>query len=267
MAQDERQAHRLIMHPILFQVGGITIYAYGVFIAAAFAGGALLAALRARAEGIPFDVVVDVFFYSVLSGIIGARGLFVLIDFDRYWKHPVDILKMWEGGLVFFGGLVLAAVVCLVYLWRRRLSVWKVADLFSPSIALGLVFARVGCFLAGCCYGRPTALPWGVTFSDPDSLGPLHVCIHPTQLYEAAGGVLLFCYLLWLAGRKRFDGQIFWSLLLLYSAGRFLVEFVRDDERGVVLGGLLSTSQGIGAGLALLSLFMLFYLKGRKEGI
>jgi phosphatidylglycerol:prolipoprotein diacylglycerol transferase len=223
-----RGAEGLIMHPILFQLGGITIYAYGVFIAAAFVGGAFLAALRARAEDIPFDVVVDVFFYSVLSGIIGARGLFVLIDFDRYWKHPADVFKMWEGGLV---------------------------------------FARVGCFLAGCCYGRPTALPWGVTFTDPDSLGPLHVCIHPTQIYEAAGGLLLFCFLLRLAGRKRFDGQIFWNLLLLYSAGRFLVEFVRDDERGGVLGGLLSTSQGIGAGLALLSLFMLFYLKGRKEGI
>ena len=248
------------MCPILFRLGGLTVYAYGFFLATGFILGLALAVLKARRAGIPFERVVDLFFLTVLSGIVGARGLFVLINFNLFREDPLAIFKLWEGGLVFYGGLVLAAVVAIVYLRIRRLPVWKLADMFSPPVSLGLFFGRIGCFFAGCCYGQETSLPWGVIFRDGRSLAPLHVPLHPTQLLDAVNGLGIFFFLLWWEKRKRFDGQVFWLFLLLYSCGRFLVESLRGDPRGFVLGGLLSTSQGLGVLLAAGALFMLFYL-------
>ncbi len=249
------------MHPILFRIGGFTVYAYGFFLTLGFVLGALLAARKAQKEGIPFERVVDLFFYTILSAIIGSRVLFVLINFDVYRTNPLQIFKIWEGGLVFYGGLLLAVGVSIGYLRWHRLPIWKMADLFSPFIALGLFFGRVGCFFAGCCYGKETSLPWGITFTDPNSLARLNVPLHPTQLYDAANGLAIFFFLNWMERRKTFDGQILWLFLFLYSTTRFFIEMLRDDPRGFLFQDLLSTSQGIGVFLAILSLFMLFYLK------
>ena len=249
------------MYPVLFHVGNFKIYAYGFFIALGFLVGFILAALNARKGGVPFERVVDLFFYSVLSAIIGSRLLFVLIDFDTYRGNLLRILKIWEGGLVFYGGLILAIVVSIGYMRWHRLPVWKLADLFSPPIALGLFFGRIGCFFAGCCYGKETSLPWGIIFTDPNSLARLNAPLHPTQLYEAAGGLAIFFFLNWKAKRKTFDGQIFWLFLFLYSVLRFFIEMVRGDPRGFAFQNLLSTSQGIGILLAITSFFMLFYSK------
>ncbi len=249
------------MYPILFQFGSFKIYAYGFFIAAGFIVGLVLATLRARREGIPFGNVVDLFFYTLLSAFLGSRILFVLINFDDYRQNPLQIFKLWEGGLVFYGGLIPAAVVALLYMRRHRLPIWKLADLISPLIALGLFFGRIGCFLAGCCYGKETSLPWGVVFKNPESLARLNVPLHPTQLYDAANGLAIFLFLNWMEKRKTFDGQIFWLFLFLYSITRFLIEMVRGDPRGFLFGGLLSTSQAVGIVLAIFSLFMLFYMK------
>lgn len=252
------------MFPILFRIGNLTVYAYGFFIAIGFVLGFILAIRRSREEGISFERVVDLLFCVVLSAVIGARILFVLINFEYYRNHPLQILSLWEGGLVFYGGLLLATVVSIVYLRWSRLPVWKTADLFSPSIALGLFFGRIGCFFAGCCYGKETSLAWGMTFTDPNSLARLHFSLHPTQLYEALGSLSLFLFLNWERRHRTFEGQIFWLFLLLYSVLRFIIEFLRDDPRGFFFGGVLSTSQGIGIFLALTSLFMLFYLKRRQ---
>lgn len=252
------------MHPILFRLGSFNIYAYGVFIAVAFIAGSLLAAKRTREEGIPFEKLVDLLFWMAVSAIIGARLLFVLVNFDFFRDHPLQIFRIWEGGLVFYGGFLLAAAVSIATLAWNRLPVWKCADLLSPSIALGLFFGRIGCFFAGCCYGKETSLPWGIVFSDPNSLARLNVHLHPTQIYEAAGSLAIFFFLNWKRKRKAFDGQLFSLFILLYSIVRFLIEFLRDDPRGVLFGGAFSTSQGIGIFLAVSSLFMLSYL-GRKR--
>jgi phosphatidylglycerol:prolipoprotein diacylglycerol transferase len=253
------------MYPILFRLDGLTVYAYGFFLAVGFVLGLGLAILKAQKEGIPFDRIIDLFFLTVLSAVLGSRALFVLINFDLYRENPLDVFKLWEGGLVFYGGLVLAVAVAVLYLRLRRLPVWKLADFFAPPIALGLFFGRLGCFFAGCCYGKETALPWGVIFTDGNSLAPLNVFLHPTQLYDAANGLGIFLFLKWWEKRKTFDGQIFWLFLLLYSAGRFLVEIFRGDPRGFVLDSLVSTSQAVGVPLAATSLFMLFYLKYRNR--
>ncbi len=255
------------MSPILFHFGRFPIYAYGFFIVVGVAAATVLAALRIRKSNIriSFENGVDLFFYTLLSAFLGSRILYVLINFDFFRQHPLQIFKIWEGGLVFYGGLIPAAVVAFWVMKRHRLPVWKLADLISPLIALGLSFGRIGCFLAGCCYGKETSLPWAVVFKNPDSLARLNVPLHPTQLYDAANGLILFFLLSWMEKRKTFDGQIFWLLLALYSIMRFIIEIFRGDPRGFVFTDLLSTSQAIGILLAIFSFFMLFYRKKRVQ--
>jgi phosphatidylglycerol:prolipoprotein diacylglycerol transferase len=256
------------MHPILFQFGPFHVYAYGFFIVVGFVAAVVLAGLKIRKANIriSFENIVDLFFYTVLSAVLGARVLFVLINFDVFRQHPMRLFKIWEGGLVFYGGLVLATVVALSYMKRHRLPIWKLADLISPFIALGLSFGRIGCFLAGCCYGRETSLPWAVVFKNPDSLARLNVPLHPTQLYDAANGLAIFFFLSWMEKRKTFDGQIFWIFLFLYAITRFFIEIFRGDPRGFLFEGLLSASQGIGILVAVFSLFMLFYMRKKDRG-
>ncbi len=253
------------MYPILFRPDGFTIYSYGFFLILGIVVSGILAIQRVRKEGlpVPFERVADLFFYSVLSAVIGSRILFVLINVDLYRDNPLRIFKIWEGGLVFYGGLILAVGVSIVYMRRHRLPVWKLFDLVSPSLALGLFFGRIGCYFAGCCYGKETLLPWGVIFTDPNSLAQLNVSLHPTQLYDAANGLAIFLFLLWKEKRKAFDGQMFFLFLLFYSVIRFFIEMLRGDPRGFLFRDLISTSQGIGIFMAILSVFMLFFLKRR----
>jgi len=254
------------MYPILFRFGSLTIYAYGFFLALGFIAGLVLATITARKEGVAFERVVDLFFYTVLSAIIGSRILFVLINFDVYRDNPLQIFKIWEGGLVFYGGLILAVGVSIGYMRWNRLPIWKWADLFSPPIALGLFLGRIGCFFAGCCYGKETSLPWGVIFADPNSLARLNIPLHPVQLYEAGSNLAIFFFLKWREKRKAFEGQIFWLFLFLYSVTRFFIEMLRGDPRGFLFQKLFSTSQAIGVGLVIASLFMLFYLnRGQRR--
>jgi phosphatidylglycerol---prolipoprotein diacylglyceryl transferase len=249
------------VHPILYRIGGFTIYSYGFFIAVGFGFGFALAVRRARREGISFEIVVELLFSCLLASLIGSRLLYVLTDLAFFRRHPLKVFNLWEGGLVFYGGFVLAVAVSVVYLKARRMRIWKTADLFSPPIALGLFFGRIGCFFAGCCYGTRTDLPWAVVFTNPDSLAPLNVPLHPAQLYDAANGLFIFFVLIAMKRRKAFDGGGFWVLIFLYAVTRFIVEMFRGDPRGTFPAFGLSTSQGIGVLLALTSLCMLFYLK------
>jgi phosphatidylglycerol:prolipoprotein diacylglycerol transferase len=169
---------------------------------------------------------------------------------------------------VFYGGLILAVLVSLWYLQRHKLPLWSMCDIFAPAIALGHVVGRLGCFFAGCCYGRPTSLPWGVTFHDPFAASyvgtPLGVSLHPTQLYEAGAELLILGVLLVTEKRGRsFPGRTFWAYMLLYGISRFVIEFFRGDERGMILG--LSTSQFISVVLVPLSLAMLVWLKRQSQ--
>jgi phosphatidylglycerol---prolipoprotein diacylglyceryl transferase len=254
------------MYPILFQSGHITLYAYGFFLMVAFVAAAGITLFRARKAhlGISFEAAAELFFYNVLAALIGARLFHALLNFDSFRSDPLRFFRIWEGGLVFYGGFLLAAAVSAAYMARHRLPSWKILDLVSPPLALGLGIGRIGCFLAGCCYGEETGLPWGVVFTDPASLARLNVPLHPTQLYEALGAWGIFFFLGRLDKRKRFDGQTFAALLILYSTIRFLIEIVRGDPRGFLFQRL-STSQGVGILLIIFSFFVLMYLK-RKHG-
>jgi phosphatidylglycerol:prolipoprotein diacylglycerol transferase len=255
------------MYPILFQLGRFHIYAYGSFIIVGFVITVFIATLKIRKSKIKisFENVADLFFYTVLATLLGSRILFGLINFDVYRQRPLDLFKLWKGGLVFYGGFILAVIVALWYMRRHRLPIWKLADLISPLIALGLSFGRIGCFFAGCCYGKETSLPWGIVFKNPESLARLNVPLHPTQLYDAANGLAIFFLLTWWEKRKTFDGQIFLLFLFFYSIIRFFIEIFRGDPRGFLFRDLLSTSQAISILLAISSLFMLFYIKKKLQ--
>jgi phosphatidylglycerol:prolipoprotein diacylglycerol transferase len=168
---------------------------------------------------------------------------------------------------VFYGGLIAAVVVALWYLWRHKMPVWQVTDVFAPGIALGHVVGRLGCLFAGCCFGKPTSVPWAITFHSEyaaRNVGtPLNVPLHPTQLYEAGAELLILGLLLAFERRGRpFPGRTFWAYMLLYGISRFIIEFYRGDSRGMV--GMFSTSQFVSILIVPLSIVMLVLLSRRS---
>ena len=263
------------MYPKLFEipsvpwVGSITVYTYGVLLAAAYLIGLQLAVVRARRRGISDSRVMDLGIYIIISALVGAKLMLVVVDWEHFSRNPSEIFSLVRSGGVFYGGLILAVVVAIWYLWRHRMPVWATCDVFAPGIALRHVVGRLGGLMAGCCYGRPTDVPWAISFSDPFAAAnvgtPLGVDLHPTQLYEAGAELLILIGLLATERRGRpFPGRTFWSYMLIYAFSRFVIEFYRGDPRGMVFD-LLSTSQFISVLLAPLSLVMLWRLSRSAE--
>jgi len=254
------------MYPRLFELGPITVYTYGVLLAAAYLLGLQLAMVRARKRNLDATRVMDLGIYIIISALIGAKLLLLVTDFQTFRNNPAELFSLFRSGGVFYGGLILAVAVALVYIRRVGLPLWATTDVFAPGIALGHVVGRFGCFFAGCCWGKPTTLPWGITFTDPFAAAnvgtPLNQSLHPTQLYEAGAEFLILALLLGTEQKgKPFAGRTFWLYMLLYAVSRFIIEFFRDDPRGMV--GVLSTSQFISVILAPLAVGMLVYL-GRQ---
>jgi len=251
------------MYPRLFELGPITVYTYGVLLAAAYLFGLKLAMVRAKARGLDANRVLDLGIYIIISALIGAKLLLLVTDFRTFTANPRELLTLARSGGVFYGGLILAVTVALIYIHRIGLPLWTTCDVFAPGIALGHVVGRFGCLFAGCCYGKPTTLPWGITFRDPFAAAnvgtPLGTPLHPTQLYEAGAELLILIVLLVTERKaKPFAGRTFWLYMLLYAVSRFIIEFYRGDERGTV--GIFSTSQFISIILAPLAIAMLVYL-------
>lgn len=252
------------MFPVLVRIGPLTIHTYGFMIASAFLLGLWLALRQAAREGLPKEKITDIGFYALFSGIIGSRIFFIATNWPHFSSHPIDMIKIWEGGLVFYGGVIFALPTVLWYAKKHGLSLWRAIDVWAPSIAIGHALGRLGCFSAGCCYGKPTDLPWAVTFSNPESLAILGVPLHPTQLYEAAAELMNFVFLLVIRKRKTFHGQVFWMYVLNYSIIRALIEIFRGDiTRGFVMPGI-STSQGISMIMFATALAFLFRLKRNR---
>ncbi|MCK9419775.1 MAG: prolipoprotein diacylglyceryl transferase [Nitrospirae bacterium] len=259
------------MHPILFEIPGITIGSwtlgpipirmYGLMIGIGFLLAVLLASRRARKEGINPDRIMDMGVYLLIAAIVGSRALYVLTTLREFTANPLDAFAIWKGGLVFYGGLIAAVPVGIWYVRKHKLPVWKIADIVAPYIALGHAFGRLGCFFAGCCYGSLCSGPVCITFHDSHSLAPLGVSLFPTQLMESGGEFLIFGILMVLWRHRKFDGQLFWLYPLFYSVLRFIMEFFRGDaDRGLYFGGVVSTSQIIAVFLFGFSLFMLWKL-------
>jgi phosphatidylglycerol:prolipoprotein diacylglycerol transferase len=248
-------------------VGTLTIYTYGVLLAAAYLLGLRFAMSRGKARNLDQTRILDLGIYIIISALVGAKLLLLFTDFSTFAENPRELLTLVRSGGVFYGGLILAVSVALWYIRRIGLPLWTTCDVFAPGIALGHIIGRIGCLFAGCCYGKPTAVPWAITFTDPfaaSNVGtPLNVPLHPTQLYEAGAEALILIMLLATENRgKRFAGRTFWLYILLYSISRYVIEMYRGDPRGSI--GMFSTSQFISLLLAPLAIVMLVYL-GRRE--
>jgi phosphatidylglycerol:prolipoprotein diacylglycerol transferase len=242
------------MYPELFRIGSFPINTYGVFLAFAFLGAIMITVKLAGRDRLPRERIYDLCLWMLLASLIGSKVLMLFTEPD-YREHPSLLfsLDFLRSGGVFYGGLIGAVVTGYFLMRRYKLPWWKTADACAPGIALGNVLGRQGCFSAGCCWGKPTTLPWGVKFT---ALGheitgvPTGVYLHPTQLYESFSMLIVFFFLLWLHRRRRFSGQVILSYALIYAAVRFVIEFFRDDPRGDIFGLTtltgLSTSQLIG---------------------
>jgi phosphatidylglycerol:prolipoprotein diacylglycerol transferase len=255
------------MHPILFDLGPATIYTYGVLLASAYLLGLKLAMVRAQARGLDQARVLDLGIYIIISALVGAKLLLVVTDFRTFVSDPSELITLARSGGVFYGGLILAVSVALWYIRKIGLPLWTTTDVFAPGIALGHVVGRFGCFFAGCCWGKPTDVPWAITFTNPYAAAnvgtPLNVPLHPTQLYEAGAEALILAVLLATERRGRpYPGRTFWVYMLLYAVSRFIIEFYRNDPRGSVL--MFSTSQFISLVLAPLAVIMLVTLARRS---
>lgn len=257
------------MHPILFSVGDWPVYSYGVLLAAAYLIGLQLGVVRARRAGVDPARIMDLGIYLIIAALVGAKLMLIAVDWEYFREQPRQLFSLVRAGGVFYGGLIAAIAVGLWLVRRYKLPPWSTADLMAPGIALGHVVGRFGCLMAGCCYGRPTDVPWAITFTDPlaaTNVGtPLGIPLHPTQLYDAGAELIILGLLLFTERKGRpFAGRTFWTYLLLYGVSRFVIEFYRGDaNRGTVLAGL-STSQFVSLLLVPASLLMLAYL--RRQG-
>ncbi len=235
------------MHPILFSIGSFTIHTYGMMAALGFLAGVGIIIWLSPKEGLPIERMIDLAFWTLIIGFLGCRVVYVFTRWDQFANDLGSIFKVWEGGLVWYGGPLFGIPFGFWFMRRAGISPWKAADVAMPAMAIGHMFGRFGCLAAGCCYGKPTDLPWGVGLnSDLVDRSLRDIPLHPTQLYEAFALLLLVVGLCMVRARKKFDGQVFLVYLISYPIIRSIVEVYRGDTiRGFVIDGVLSTSQFI----------------------
>jgi len=231
------------MHSVLFKIGPVVVRSYGVFLTVSFAAGLWLALARAKSWKIKPELILDLFLIILLSSVFGSRFFYVIFHLQEFAGHRWDVInpvqssgELGIAGLSMVGGVVLAIGLGLLYLLLKRQDVWRTADLVSPSFMLGLGITRIGCFLNGCCYGKPTHSCLGVVFPYDSAAGYFNpdTPIYPTQLFHSGAGFLILFILLWAERHKKFDGFTFWLMLLLFSVQRIIIDFFRYYEPEMV---------------------------------
>ena len=257
------------MHPIAFHLGSLPIHSYGVMIALAFLAGLWTVTLRAKRDPAlrnSGEKIADITLWLMAGVILGARTVYV----TTYWKEQfagqplTEIFAIWNGGLVYYGGLIGAAIAGFIYIRWKKMPLWKTADVFAPSIALGSVFGRIGCLLNGCCYGRACNLPWAISFPAGNLLHPPTFPVHPTEIYDALLNLALYVFLAWLFRRKKFDGQIFATFLICYSVTRSIVEYFRGDYSNVHYHLGLTPAQWVSVPIFIVGLLLAVLLSHRE---
>ncbi len=250
------------MHPILYSFGPVTLYTYGLLVSLGFLTSFVLFLLDLKRRSLSTDTGIDFAFWVLLSAIVGSRLVYVLLNFSYFGRYPLKIFMLWEGGLVWYGAFLGALATILIYFRIKKLDGWLWADIAIPYVALGQAIGRIGCLMAGCCYGRPTSLPWGITFRISE-IAPVGITLHPTQIYEALFNFMIFAVLFFRRNRVTFRGEQILSYLFLYGATRAVVEAFRGDPRGWWLWGTVSTSQLISAVAVVIGIIL--YVRIREK--
>lgn len=266
------------MYPELIKIGNFPIHTYGILLAIAILIALMTASRLAKYDGLPSQKIYDIGLWTVIGGLLGSKILLLVVD-ESFRNDPSNIfsLDFLRSGGVYYGGFIGGFLTLLLLIKLYNLPFWKVADAFAPGVAIGQAIGRLGCFAAGCCWGKPTTLPWGVHFSDKgheytgvpisDSNGNA-LFLHPTQIYESIAMLIVFLFLIFLHRHKKFDGQVLAFYGLIYPLVRFTIEFFRDDPRGDLFGLTsltgLSTSQLISLLVALSAIgFLLLRMRSK----
>jgi phosphatidylglycerol:prolipoprotein diacylglycerol transferase len=246
------------MHPVLFQSGSFTVYTYGVLVAAGFIAGLWYAYVQAPRAGLDPRKVWNLGIYGILAALVVSKLWLVFSNLEYYISYPRAIFSVAtiESGGVFYGGVIGGLAWVLLYTHYQRMPFLSVLDVSAAGVALGHGIGRLGCFAAGCCYGKPTSMPWGVTFTSSAAARlsgtPLHVALHPTQLYESGAEFLNFLILIWMGRRQRFAGQLIGTYFILYGVERGTIEFFRGDPgRTIMFHDSVSLMQFVSVGLIL----------------
>lgn len=230
------------MHPVLFKIGHFAVPSYGFMILIGVLFAFLIGRRLARKEGINVTDMNDLTLYTLLVALLGARLLLVITELDQFIKHPRQLLSMLTSAGNFFGGLIAGAIFALLFIRRKKMPLFTVLDIAAPAVAIGHFFGRLGCLLAGCCWGQPAgSCPIGIAFHSHEAQTgiPLDIRLIPTQAMEALFNLLLGGFLLWFYRRKGFSGQLFSIYLMAYGSYRFLSEYVRGDTgRGYLFGDM-----------------------------
>ncbi len=241
------------MFPKIISIGTFFLPTYGVLVALGFLAGLWVAVRLARTRGLPSELITNLAVYCALGGLLGAKILMIIFDWNDPQKPPIFSLATLQAAGVWQGGFVLAIVVAVLYVRHNRLPLLPSFDAFAPGVALGHAIGRIGCFAAGCCWGNRCDLPWAVTFRNPEAAEltgvPLGTPLHPSQIYEMLTELAVFAFLYWRFGRPHAPGRIIGMYLTLSSIARFLIEFTRFHEQGLHYG--LSLTQWIAIPLAL----------------
>jgi phosphatidylglycerol---prolipoprotein diacylglyceryl transferase len=255
------------VHPIAFTLGSLKVHWYGVMMALAFIFGLWTASRRGLRDGVAPEKTMDIGPWLIVGAILGARILHVVTYWhELYAKEPIwEIFMIQHGGLVYYGGLIGASLAGFMYVRRKQIPVWKMADIVAPSIALGYVFGRIGCLMNGCCYGRLCEMPWAVRYPVGHETHPLNSAatpVHPTQIYDSLLSLALYLGLAWLYRRKKFDGQVFAAYLMCYAATRSIVEVFRGDYSNLHIHSGLTPAHLISIGI-LGAGALLFFIRSR----
>ena len=249
--------------------GPFSLHTYGVLLVAALLGALWLAGRLAVRSGLDQHQVQDLGIAVIIAGLVGAKLLLIVVDFEQYRRSPRALLDVLQSGGVFYGGLLGAIPVAWWYIKRQGLPFLKTLDVLAPAVALGQGIGRLGCLAAGCCFGSPSTAPWSIIFNNEDAHAlvgvPLGIPLHPSQLYESLGAFALLAVLLLVFAKRRFEGQVAIVYFLAYAVIRFVLEFFRGDSaRGSVFGGALSTSQFIAIIVVFLTMAVLPLVANRK---
>ncbi|MDD5686412.1 MAG: prolipoprotein diacylglyceryl transferase [Elusimicrobia bacterium] len=251
------------MFPTLLKIGFIEIHTYGVFVAIGFFVGFKTLLFYGKKSSFSPELIEKLTFLVFIFSLLGARLFYVLISFDEFKANPLDILKIWQGGLVFWGGFLGGTITVIIISLKNKIYIWKTGDVFAPALAIGHAFGRIGCFFAGCCYGKPTDSFIGVVFPE-NCLAPSGIKLVPAQLFSSGLLFVLFIILTILWKRKKFDGQISFTYLILFSMGRFFIEFLRGDFRGNIILGITPTQI---IAILILTISIIFYYKLSRKAI
>jgi phosphatidylglycerol---prolipoprotein diacylglyceryl transferase len=252
------------MLPDILKIGSLTLHSYGLMLALAFLSAIWLMELQAKKHGLDKTLIVDLGVFVMAGSVIGSRLMYVATHWSEYSSNPWQALAVWEGGLTFYGGFILGTLTAAAFCRARKVSFWTIADIAAPGFAMGLGLGRIGCFLNGCCYGKPSSLPWAVHFPANGTTGPISGCaVHPTQIYEALFGFATFGLLWALRNKKMFPGFSICLFFLLYGLWRFASDYLRFYETSQRWTFGLSNNQWISIGIILFAIVAGLVLKSK----